>query len=352
MIRHKLISFDAKEALERPDFKAKDLLKSLDVDDLRRFGLPIAKVLIPRKIERGIVQEFLERILEGKGKNLEEVPAYPPRRRSSGGSVFIPMEPIIRADRRTRAKEIRNTETKILTQREVEGIVTLEEKIPIRSLIILSGGRFRVGNNEAENEKPEHEITHGPFLVSPYPVTNAEYQNFIADRGYYTDRYWSEEGLAWKEGWQVNEPAFWSDTRYSQAFQPVVGISWYEAEAYLNWAGLRFLTEHEWELTAQGASMDVILSPTRPSAKTIEVNDDRLVPNELGLSHMNLYEWCSDWYSKSYYQTLASFGVFDDPKGPERGVNRVKRGMEITVRSSSPPGSFLPYVGLRAARDL
>jgi len=62
--------------------------------------------------------------------------------------------------------------------------------------------------------------------------------------------------------WQAKratEPEFWQDERYNAALQPVVGISWYEARAYLSWlsaqTGLAFRlpTEVEWEAAARGA---------------------------------------------------------------------------------------------------
>lgn len=64
------------------------------------------------------------------------------------------------------------------------------------------------------------------------------------------DRTWTPQ--------RANEPAYWRDSRYNNASQPVVGVSWYEARAYCNWLSarsqlpLRLPTEVEWEATARG----------------------------------------------------------------------------------------------------
>ena len=90
------------------------------------------------------------------------------------------------------------------------------------------------------------------FFIGRYPVTNAQYRRFMKAGGYDKREYWSDEGWQWKqkEGW--TKPRFWDDTEWNQPDQPVVGVSWYEAEAYARWAGARLPTEQEWEKAARG----------------------------------------------------------------------------------------------------
>ena len=104
------------------------------------------------------------------------------------------------------------------------------------------------------------------FKIGKYPVTNHQYRHFMEAGGYGNERWWSKEGLRRKQHSNWTEPRWWHDEPFNRATQPVVGVSWYEAEAYCKWltarwrgAGLinqqervRLPTQEEWMVAARG----------------------------------------------------------------------------------------------------
>ena len=129
------------------------------------------------------------------------------------------------------------------------------------------GGIYRIGFQEQgfcfDNELAAHEVLVAPFSLQNRLVTNADYLAFIEAGGYRDFHYWMGEGwdLAQAQGWEA--PLYWVQRegnwfRFShhglQAVDPaapVSHVSFYEADAYANWAGARLPTEAEWETAAR-----------------------------------------------------------------------------------------------------
>ena len=95
-------------------------------------------------------------------------------------------------------------------------------------------------------------IIETPFMIDVYPVTNQQFEKFIKAGGYQSEQLWSKEGQAWLNGEKVTKSRFWHKAKWNQPEQPVVGINYYEAEAFARWAGKRLPTEMEWERAARG----------------------------------------------------------------------------------------------------
>ena len=139
--------------------------------------------------------------------------------------------------------------------------------------VTIPAGVFQYG----DPPKPNTSIQQ-PFEIAKYPLTNLQFKRFVDDKGYEKQEFWSEEGWDWRTGkwdtkaedylkdWlkqrppdQRNIPFFWNNRKWNNPLAPVVGVSWFEADAYCRWlstklAGkmVRLPTEQEWERAARG----------------------------------------------------------------------------------------------------
>jgi len=209
--------------------------------------------------------------------------------------------------------------------------------------IFIPEGEFSMGNDGDKDKDfyPKHKVKLYDYHIDRTEVTNADFQKFIDAHGYDNSSYWTSEGWQWKTDEEITEPAYWDDTRFNRAKQPVVGVSWYEAAAYANWKGGRLPTEAEWEKSARGTDGKEYpwgggVSDTKCNgffgnlgkddgyqftADVASFTDDE---SPYGLKDMsgNAYEWVADWYSKTAY----TGNHYDNPKGSSFGGSKVLRG--------------------------
>ena len=133
--------------------------------------------------------------------------------------------------------------------------------------VLIPGGAFTMGTSThawaLDNERPAHTVAVPAFYLDTTPVTNAAYLEFIADGGYDNPRWWTAAGWDHRQRAGLIAPLFWRRdgggwvrTRFGAAgpvppAEPVLHVSWYEADAYAAWAGRRLPTEAEWEKAAR-----------------------------------------------------------------------------------------------------
>ena len=101
-----------------------------------------------------------------------------------------------------------------------------------------------------DNERPRHRVELPAFRIARTPITNATFLTFVEGGGYVRREWWSDEGWAWKEEYDITHPddRRWPAGRHPSA--PVVHVSWFEADAFARAHGARLPTEAEWERTA------------------------------------------------------------------------------------------------------
>ena len=218
----------------------------------------------------------------------------------------------------------------------------------------------------APDEQPGHRVTLDPYAIDTREVSHRCFTRFVEAGGYTDPGYWAREGWAWRAREGVTQPAFWDDPAFRIPTHPVVGVSWFEADAYCRWRGGRLPTEAEWEKAARGP--DGRRYPWGAAWSAERANGDavvgRLTPvgsypggvSPYGAHDMagNVWEWVQDWYGKYYYRESPRA----NPPGPPTGEGRVLRGgswnfpprhLRAAARTHLPPESRIRYLGFRCA---
>jgi formylglycine-generating enzyme required for sulfatase activity len=216
-------------------------------------------------------------------------------------------------------------------------------------------------SDDVTDEYPQHMVKLSAYWIDQTEVTNSMFKLFVSETNYITDAekdgrsgvfeyikiVSSSEGVNWKK------PLGPTSGLGGLSNHPVVHVSWNDANAYCKWAGKRLPTEAEWEKAARGINGQVypwgnnypsislanyggnVIQPmgiqTAPSGSYTEGASPFGVLDMAG----NIREWVNDYFDYSYYST----SPYENPEGPNKGVNIVRGGSwsdsAVFLRSAS-----------------
>ena len=219
-------------------------------------------------------------------------------------------------------------------------------------MIAVEGGTFTMGATAEQgsdvdrDESPTHQVALSSYMIGKTEVTQELWEAVMG-----------------------SNPSFF----FLFKNRPVENVSWDDCQVFINklngltGKSFRLPTEAEWEYAARGGKKskgykysgsntidDVAWYDTNSAGTTHPVASK--APNELGLYDMSgsVWEWCSDWYSSTYYSSSSQ----NNPTGPASGSYRVFRGgccfnfardCRSSIRSGSPPTGRNRNIGLRLA---
>ncbi len=212
-----------------------------------------------------------------------------------------------------------------------------------------------------DNEGPRHRRFLRAFALTERPVTCGEYLAFMRDRGYERPEFWLSDGwhACQREGWRA--PLYWESRgdawelftlhglRPVDEAEAAAHVSYYEADAFARWAGLRLPTEDEWERAATDLPVDgrfcesgvLHPGPARPSL------------------FGDVWQWTQSAYG-AYPGYRAPDGALGEYNGKFMSNQMVLRGgscftppghVRATYRNFFPPTARWQASGIRLARD-
>ncbi|NJO91597.1 MAG: formylglycine-generating enzyme family protein [Chloroflexia bacterium] len=248
-------------------------------------------------------------------------------------------------------------------------LLSLSSLFAQSDMILVEGGSFMMGRDEGKdkvegvefkNELPRHQVKVSSFYIGKYEVTVKEYKEFIQATGGNMPPQpsveWFEEHPDTKLFYPLSKTQWWG---WKDNY-PMHNVNWYDAINFCNWKsekeglkkvytfvtksevewdlsanGYRLPTEAEWEYAARGGNkskgyrfagsndIDEVAwyDGTSKLKGPSEVGTKK--PNELGIYDMsgNVWEWCNDYYSASYYSKSPK----ENPTGPEANIYRALR---------------------------
>jgi len=253
---------------------------------------------------------------------------------------------------------------------------------PTHGMVMVQGGSFMMGSEDGgDDEKPIHKVTLSSFEMSRYEVSNLQYAVFLNRYGANAEGKvkagdFAGQEMIYEHNWGVkyDETGKKWIPQPNYEYHPVVYVTWYGANEYAKFYGIKLPTEAQWEYAAGYVETRRGVSLPAERMKYAGTNNDSelqyyawysetakgkgtfpvglLKPNPLGIYDLsgNVYEWCLDTYDSEFYEKS------NDEKNPANITNdferRVLRGgswvidgslCRVSDRSNDPGFGFNSY---------
>jgi len=192
--------------------------------------------------------------------------------------------------------------------------------------VFVPAGEFVMG--EGGSERRGH--VEG-YRIGKYPVTNAQFARFVEETGY-------DAGGDWRSAFKPGKER-----------HPVVWVSWHDAMAFCEWAGVALPSEEQWEKAARGTDGRTYPWGDQWDASRCNIGGSGTTPvdqypmgsSPYGCHDMsgNVLEWCSDEYRSGSAVRVLRGGSWND----------LARGVRAAFRSRNEPGYRNVNFGFRCA---
>jgi ergothioneine biosynthesis protein EgtB len=234
------------------------------------------------------------------------------------------------------------------------------------------GGLREIGHDGKgfafDNEGPRHQEYVAPFEIASRLVTNGQFKQFILDGGYRRPEYWLSLGWATVQAEQWRAPLYWLESgdewqiHTLSGLKPIIDdepachVSYFEADAFARWAGMRLATESEWEIASETVDL------TEGAFVESGAFHPGVAQDRQGLQQMfgEVWQWTSSAYSP-YPRYSPGRGALGEYNGKFMCNQYVLRGGSVatprthirrTYRNFFPPATRWQFSGIRMARDL
>lgn len=257
-------------------------------------------------------------------------------------------------------------------------------------MIPIQGGTFEMGYSGKDfcydNELPKHKVLLYPYKIDAAPVTNQEFVEFIDAGGYHDYKYWLADGWEMVQESELEAPLYWQPQNgrwVKKDFlgvheivpnEPVVNVSYFEADAYSRWNGKRLPTEAEWEKAAswdESTNQKTLFPwgnspPTAEHANLLESYEWSPAPigsYPKGRSHYGCHQMIGDvweWTSSEYSLYPGFKSKFDEYTDKWAAGQKVLRGgcfatprrqIRNSYRNYFKPQERILFAGFRCALD-
>jgi len=212
---------------------------------------------------------------------------------------------------------------------------TLVSNVDGMTLVFVEPASFMMGSLTGNpDEGPVHTVSLNEFWIDSTEVTSEMFAAFLNSNGNQI-----EGGVNWINPdtpfvWVLEKDNRWQ-VKPKMNNYPIVGVSWYGANAYCKWAGRQLPAEAQWEFAARGidgyrfpwGNEDLDCDHARYGGcgnLPVEVDSLPLGANPFGVFGLagNVAEWVNDRYAADYYEQSPQA----NPTGPLNGYYRVIRG--------------------------